>query len=365
MKIGSIILKIAVINPITKTGEGTYSKYLIEGLIKKGIDVDIIENPFLKRPNIKIFLGSFLLKRLIKNKEISILHNLDNLGPFLIKQNYNNLKTIQTVFDISPVVLPEIHQGMLKFDFKYVLPKLIKNADSVIVSSYSTKKDLIHNFDVDKRKIDIIPLGIDKSIFYPRKNNENVLKKYGIKNKYLLYTGNENPRKNLKNLILAYGKIFKEINDDLVLVGPINPENIMNIINRSSGLSNYKEDLFKRIKITGYVESNDLPAIYSEASAYVYPSLYEGFGFPPLEAMACGTPVITSNNSSLKEVVNNAGLYINDPTNPEDISESIMNLTSNDKLQKKLKENGFKQANKYNWQKTVDETVRVYERIMD
>lgn len=354
-------MKIAIIPPITRTGESRYSDCLIEGLKKKGINIEIINSKFpFNRPNIKIFLGSFLLKKMMKEKKIDILHNTDNLGPFLI--NDKEIKTISTVFDIAPVMLPEIHDPIMKFNFKTVLPRLIRNSDCIISSSCSTKKDLIEKFGISKNKIRVIHLGIDKSFFYPRVGDNKVLKSYGIKNEFLMYSGGDNPRKNLKNLILAFGEIYQEISHDLVLVGPIRKENILKII--SENFNGNKKNLIKRILFTGYVNSEDLPHIYSAASAFIFPSLYEGFGFPPLEAMACGTPVIVSKNSSLEEIVGRAGLFINDPLNHIEISEKILKLVNEGELKNKLKSKGIIQADKFNWNNTVKETLTVYNKII-
>jgi len=356
-------MKIGIIPPITKTGEGRYGEYLINGLKENGFDVEVLDNSILlKRPNIKMFLGSLLFKKILKGKNLPIIHNLDNLGPFLVKQNLESIKTIQNVFDIAPVIMPDIHDVVIKFNFRYILPKLIENSDSVIVSSNSTKKDLILKFGVDKNKINLIPLGVDNSVFYPRSSYDVLLKKYGINHDYLMYVGGDSPRKNLKNLILAFIKIFQDIPHDLILVGPVNKKNIVRIIKSHSNLSSYK--ILNRIVMLGYVDNEDLAILYSAASAFVYLSLYEGFGLPPLEAMACGTPVIVSKNSSLEEVVGKAGIYLNNPLNLDEISKKILELVNDNKLQKKLINTGFKQINKFKWEHTVNKTINVYEDLL-
>lgn len=357
-------MKIGIVPTTTKTGEGRYAEYLIDGLQQEGFNIEILNDPILlNRPNIKIFLGSLRFKKFLKNKNPSIIHNLDNLGPFLVKQNLKNVKTIQTVFDIAPVILPNFHNIVYRFNFKCILPILIGNSDSVIVPSNSTKKDLISNFRVDKNKINVIPLGVDKSIFYPRSTSFEVLKKYGINYDYLIYVGGDNPRKNLKNLISAFIEIFQDIPHQLVLIGPLNKDNLIKII-KGYPHPNSINQILDRIVIPGYVDNEDLPVLYSAASALVFPSIYEGFGLPPLEAMACGTPVITSSNSSLKEVVGNAGLLIKDPLNPNEISEKILNFIDNGKLQENLKMKGLIQTERFTWDKTVKRTVDLYGKLI-
>ncbi len=352
-------MKIGIIPPVTRTGEFKYCETLVRGLIERELDVKLLNSKFLtNRSNLKIFLGSLLLKKIIK-EEVEILHNIDNLAPFLFKNSETKIKRISTVHDIAPVVLPDIHSSIMKFDFKIVLPRLIQNSDLVITDSYSTKTDLEDYFNVNERKIDVAHLGVDLSFFYPREYDDILMNKYGIYNDYLFYLGNDNPRKNLKNLILAYSKIYKDIEQDLVLVGPIDQNNLRALIekiDKGDGLSD-------RIITPGYVDYEHLPLFYSQATALVFTSLYEGFGFAPLEAMACGAPVIISNNSSISEVVGESGLYINNPLDPDEISNKITKLLNDEELQKKLKRRGPKRAEIFTWENTIDKTIKAYEKV--
>ena len=300
-------MKIKIIPPRTKTGEGQYADHLINGLIDSGFDVEILNDKIFSRPIVKMFFGSLFLKGILKDEQEFILHNMDNLGPFLIR--HNKLKCIQNIFDIAPVILPQIHSHKMRFDFKVLLPRLISNSDSIIVPSISTKNDLTSRFNIDEKKINVVPLGVDNSFFSPKIPKKDILNKYGINNEYLIYVGTDNPRKNLKNLILAFLEIYHYIPHDLVLIGPISLKKIIKVIKENNSV--YSKKMLDRIVITGYVDYQDLPVLYSAASVFVFPSLYEGFGLPPLEAMACGTPVITANNSSLKEVVDDVGLLLN------------------------------------------------------
>ncbi|MDP2836336.1 MAG: glycosyltransferase family 1 protein [Methanobacteriaceae archaeon] len=351
-------MKLAIIPPSTKTGEYVYSKNLIKGLQNTGIDLEIVENQFFRMSNSKILLGSFFINKLVTSG--SIIHNLDNLSPFLLKNNGNN-KRIMTVMDIAPVIYPEIHSRLMNVDFKRLLPRMIKNSDIIIVPSVSTKNDLMKHFGTEKEKIRIIPLGIDQSFFHHELISKKSFVKYGIPSKYLLYVGTDNPRKNLKNLILGFENIINQNDHYLLLIGPINRKKLDNFIINNKNIMVNKKDLINRIITPGYVKSSDLPSIYSKASALVFPSLYEGFGFPPLESMACKTPVIISDNSSLREIVKNAGIYIKDPQNPSEIANKMQDLISNSEMQKKLGNEGFKQSKNFKWNETIKKTIKVYE----
>lgn len=352
-------MKVGFILPSTTTGEAGYAKYLKEGLLKRKVQVRQISSPFLKRPNMRIFLGSLMLQRFTNHKDLDLVHNLDNLGPYLFP-NHGPVRRVLTVHDIAPVVLPQLHSSLLRFNFKTILPVLIRNSDAVIVPSQATKQDLLHYFSITPEKVEVIPMGIDTSYFYPQKADERVLNKYGINRDYMLYVGTDNPRKNLRNLVISFSHLYQKVDFDLVLVGPINGENLIKFVKHL----NPSHELLNRIILPGYVDESDLPVLYSASEAFIFPSLYEGFGFPPLEAMACGTPVIASDNSSISEVVGDAGLLIQDPLNPQEISQSILKLHEDEDLKMKLKEKGLKQVNKFDWDENADKTFQLYQDLL-
>jgi glycosyltransferase involved in cell wall biosynthesis len=276
---------------------------------------------------------------------------------------------VLTVHDIAPVMLPAYYtrvvpDRILRFDFAVVLPKLIENCDLIIADSYSTMADLIAKFGVRKEKLAVIHLGVDTSFFHPHSDYSHVMRKYNLRRGYLLYVGDDGPRKNLKTLIRAYVSVFQEMPDDLVLIGPISENKIRAYVNSSDLPSHVKKEAQRRIILPGYVAYDDLPPIYSAATALIFPSLYEGFGLPPLEAMACNTPVVLSDNSSLREVAGDAGLYINDPLNSEDVSGNILEIINNESLRESLRSKGSKQADRFSWETTVQKTINAYDSIL-
>jgi glycosyltransferase involved in cell wall biosynthesis len=362
-------MRVAIIAPTSKTGEWTLSRHLVDGLRERGVDVKILRHFTLNRPNTKVFLGSLLLKRLIRDDSISLVHNVDNLGPFLFRHKDLHIKKVLTVHDISPVMLPPQYERImldrvLRFDFTNILPRLVENVDLTIADSYSTMADLIARFGVSKKKIAMIHLGVDTSFFHRCSNYGQVMNKYGLRCEFLLYIGTASPRKNLKTLVRAYMDIFLKIPHNLVLVGPISENRLRAYINLSDLPSHLKKEVQKRIILLGYVAYEDLPSIYSAATALVFPSLYEGFGLPAFEAMACDCPVVLSDNSSLREVAGDAGLYINDPLNPEDISGSILEIVDNESLCERLQSKGYEQAQRFSWETTVQQTINAYDSIL-
>jgi glycosyltransferase involved in cell wall biosynthesis len=362
-------MRVVIIPPTSKTGEGTLSRHLISGLRARDVDVKVLHHFALNRPNTKVFLGSLLLRRLIKDESISLIHNVDNLGPFLFRHRDLRAKTVLTVHDISPVMLPPQYERVvldriLRFDFATVLPKLIENCDLTMVDSYSTMTDLIAKFGVRKDKLRVIHLGVDTSFFHPYSDYSQVMRKYGLRPRFLLYVGNDLARKNLITLIRAYVSVFHEIPDDLVLIGPISENKIRAFVNSSDLPSHVKKEAQKRITVLGYVAYEDMPRIYGAATALIFPSLYEGFGLPPLEAMACDCPVVLSDNSSLREVAGEAGSYIIDPLNPEDISGNILEIVNNESLRERLRSKGSEQAYRFSWETTVQKTINAYDSVL-
>jgi len=362
-------MRVAIIPSTGKTGEWTVSRHLIDGLRERDIEVKILHHFTLNRPNTRIFLGSLLLKFLLKDESISLVHNVENLAPFLFRHKDLRMRKVLTIHDISPVMLPPRYERIVRdriyrFDFTTVLPKLIEHADLVIVPSYCTATDLVEKFGVSKEKLTVIPLGVDTSFFRPSSDCSQVLNKYSLRRKFLLYVGSDIWRKNLKTLIRAYVSIFHEISGDLVLIGSISENKIRAHINLSHLPTQLKKEALKRIIVLGYVAYEDLPSIYSAATALIFPSLYEGFGLPLLEAMACNLPVVLSNNSSLREVAEEAGLYIDNPLNYEDISDNILEIVNNESLRQSLRSRGYERAHKFGWEATVQKTINAYDSIL-
>jgi glycosyltransferase involved in cell wall biosynthesis len=182
------------------------------------------------------------------------------------------------------------------------------------------------------------------------------MEKYQIKRDFILYVGTLEPRKNLKGIIQAYN--YSRAKDDFLLVLAGGKgwkyKHIFRLVNQLK--------LQDRVVFCGYMPDSDLPALYNSASVFVYPSFYEGFGLPPLEAMACGTPVIVSDTTSLPEVTGDAGIYV-DPFDIEQISVSIDTVLSDVKLCRTLRERGLMRAKLFSWEKTARETIKLYKRL--
>lgn len=269
------------------------------------------------------------------------------------------LKTVVTVHDLGAEYLPNYH----KFPQKHYLNKMtefaVKNAAEIIAVSQYTKKDIVKKFKVSSQKLEVIYEGYDKKSFYPRSMEEviSVKRKLGISGNYFLFVGTIQPRKNLSRLIEAFSRVLKGYRSlSLVLAGS------PGWMNKEIYEAPAKFGVPGQVKFTGPVEHNDLPALITGALAFVFPSLFEGFGLAPLEALASGSPVILSQTTSLPEVGGEAALYV-DPLSIEDIAgkmETVLLLT--DSQRQLLVNRGLAQAEKFSWEKAAAETIQVLEK---
>jgi glycosyltransferase involved in cell wall biosynthesis len=228
-------------------------------------------------------------------------------------------------------------------------------ADRVISLSESTLRDFIFLTGARKDKVSVVHLGVDwTTSSFPNERAELVRKKYGIDGKYLLFVGMIEPRKNVANLILAYDKLLKvNKNYQLVIVGKKGWDyrQVFNLIDDLS--------LHDKIIFTGFVEEEDKPFIIRGAKIFVYPSIYEGFGMPVLEALSLGIPTVTSNVSSLPEITGGAALLV-DPANVDELYSGIKRLLDDETIYQELKKKAVLQARKFSWMKTAQKTIELY-----
>jgi glycosyltransferase involved in cell wall biosynthesis len=286
-----------------------------------------------------------------------IVHDTCQYGPFFLKSKF---KKVSTVHDLTSYIFPSMHLSVLVNREKYFFPMALKNTDKIISVSNSTKKDIIKYFNINESKIEVIYEGV-ADYYKPLEEKicNDVLRNYYILGPFILYVGTLEPRKNIPLILKAYYKLKNYgLNHKLVIVGKRGWkyeafEELIKILNLS-------EDII----FTGFVPEKVLPAFLTSADLFIYPSFYEGFGLPPLEAMACGTPVITSNTSSLPEVVGDAGIMIN-PYDVNGLTKVMYDVLTNDGLKEDMRKKGLKRAKLFSWEKTTKETLKVYEEVYE
>ncbi len=309
-------------------------------------------------PNSNLFFKKHLwylsLPKKIKNFDFDIVHNPTQLCTFF----KFDPKNVITVHDITPLLLPETHPFGISAYNKIFFSHTLKNADEIIAVSNNTKKDLMEYFDIQPSKINVIYWGIEDRFKVSNiKDIEKVKLKFNLNYPYILYLGTIEPRKNICTLLKSFQRVKeKNIHHKLVIIGG-KGWGYKKIFKTVEELRLQKDVIF-----LGYVSQEEIPKIYGGADIFVYPSLYEGFGIPPLEAMACGCPVIVSNRSSLPEIVGNGGIMV-DPLDYLALAEKIDELINDFDLRNEMIKMGITRAKTFSWIKCAKETKKVYENV--
>ena len=269
--------------------------------------------------------------------------------------SFKNLPVVATIHDCIILSNPEWINTHFQRYKEYCFYQSVQRAQKIICISEYAKKDIIHYLKVPEDKCEVIYHGINELFFNIKKDN-NVLKKYNLdKKRYILFVSTIQPRKNHISLIKAYDMLPNKIKEEyeLVFIGHYGWEctDVLNAIKIS------------KIKWLQQVSQSELYILLQQSSLFVFPSLFEGFGFPPLEAMASQVPVITSNKTTLPEVCEDAALYF-DPLNILDIRDKILDVLTDEYLQKCLIEKGLKQAKKFSWKKSTERHLKLFKSVV-
>ena len=296
-----------------------------------------------------------VLPRLTKKE--GLLWSPLNSGPAYYRNQ------VVTIHDILHLDRPDLHVNGFRVHqfYSWMLPRLVKSVRKIITVSDFTRQRLIERLSVSEDKINVVHLAPDNH-FFPASQDEilKVQDKYHIPNgHYVLALGAIDLKKNLKSLVRAWAVLRASSSlardDNLVLAGKQHNRTSL----KGLGLDELPENIF----LTGFIEDEDLPALYSGASVFVFPSLYEGFGIPPLEAMACGTPVVVSNVTSLPEVCGDAAVYV-DPNDVESIADGIRCVLESTSIAEGLKEKGLRRAKNFSWERCVELHIQIFKECL-
>jgi len=304
-------------------------------------------------PIIRIFWEQVILPFLLVRHKIDVFHSMVNVLPF-----WCPAKSVVTIHDLIAIECAE-SRNFKKNLYHKLMAKTTKKANRIIAVSSSVKKGMHDYFGIPEKKMHVILEAAGKN-FKPlnQKSIKAFQKARNLDFPFILFVGTLEPRKNIKCLIKAFSllKHKDKIKHKLVIVGGKGwlYDEIFNTIN--------KLNLQDEIIFAGSVDHSELPLYYNAADLFVFPSLHEGFGLPPLEAMQCGCPVITSKLSSLPEVVGDAAIKIN-PHDTNDLANAMQRVLANDKLRKQMAKNGLSQAKKFSWQKNARQTLEVYREL--
>ncbi|MEA3408069.1 MAG: glycosyltransferase family 1 protein [Chloroflexota bacterium] len=359
-----------------RAGIGRYTRGLIKGLASFDPDNRYVLFSAGHKQGLGIWASNFTLKQLpITERQLTAIWQRLRLplpvelitglvdvyhSPDFVLPPVLAARTVLTVHDLSFMRHPECSSEALLDYLMEAVPRSVERADLVVADSESTRRDLMELLQVPDEKILVVYPGLE-SHFAPVDNDyllPRLLQRYGVRYPYILAVGTLQPRKNFVRLIKAYDILVRyyQIPHKLVIVGNKGwlygeiEETIQNL-----GLEG-------RVILTGFVKDQDLPYIYSAAEVFAFPSLYEGFGIPILEAMGCGTPVVTSSVSSMPEVAGDAALLV-EPYDVEAMALTLWRLINDVQLQDELRLRGFKQARKFRWRDSAKKLVRAYRRL--
>lgn len=270
------------------------------------------------------------------------------------------LPFVLTVHDLIPMLVPAERGGLLARLYTALAAAATPGAAQIVADSHSSAHDILRLLRVAENKLHTVQLAAGVQFTpVPQLHDAAARARYALPESYVLYLGGFQPRKNVGALISAWTWAHGPVGDQypLVIAGALPAHSTLQQDAQSL-------DVAESVRFIGAVREQDKPAIYRGATCLVYPSLYEGFGLPPLEAMACGVPVITSNSSALGEVVGDAAYLVADPHDARQLGAAIISLVVDGSLADDLRARGLKQAAKFSWQRTAAETARIYRLCM-
>lgn len=306
------------------------------------------------------FFDNIYIPNYLKKSNIDLYHIPQNgIG---LNDNIECLKVV-TIHDLIPYVMPEtVGVGYLKNFLKF-MPEIIEKSDAIITVSEYSKRDILKFFpSCNKEKIFVTPLAANSKykVLNKEKCKKEVQKRYGFNSDYLLYIGGFSSRKNVKIIIDSLKDCRTSLNKEvkLLIAGAMRDDGL----NIKEYCKNINMDNY--VIFTDYIDDDFLPILYNGCSLFIYPSLYEGFGLPPLEAISCGTPVITSNTTSIPEVVKDSAILIN-PLSKNDLSHSITNIINNKDLQNQLISKGLIRSHDFSWRNTAINTLNIYKKVYE
>lgn len=302
-----------------------------------------------------------MLPDLCRQHKIDLLHATSNTAPVSLK-----IPLVVTIHDIIYLEKWLLTSGTYYQRFgalyrRWNVPRIAKNAAQIVTVSNYEKEKIQSKLKIPDKKIRTIYNACSNHFFSETSAEElETLKvKMNLPERFILFLGNTDPKKNLPNVLLSLAVLKKKNKLDFTLVMPdFGKENLLKLL-RFQG----NEHLIENIMLTGYIPNNELPGLYKLSLLFLYPSLRESFGIPILEAMASGAPLICSNTSAIPEIAGEGACYVN-PSNPDDIAEKIEEVLKNNSLRNQLVEYGYKRAAMFSWKKTANELLELYNEII-
>lgn len=363
-----------------KTGIGRYIKNLVEALHEidsineyflfihdddldgftishNNFTIVPVNSKILRKTYLRIIWEQLVLPFRLKKLKIDLLHS-----PNFTTAYFSNLKKVVSFHDLTYFFLPEMHTPLKRELFKLYIRLSSVFSDAIVTISENSKEDIRRILPKSYNKTYVSPLGAAPNFYQPSSfetKGISIFEKYNLPEHYILYVGTIEPRKNILNLIKAYELLPSalKVTYKLVLTGKKGW--------LSTELFDYYEASSDKTNIifSGFIDEIDLPKLFKEASVFAYVSHYEGFGIPLVESMACRTPLVTSNSSSMKEIAENAAVLV-DPNSPQNISDGIKEMLTNSALKEQFKLNYPQKLALYNWEHCAKVTLEAYQKAL-
>lgn len=359
-----------------KVGLGTYTSNLVRGLVSLGREVEYflyltkdstsqLDSRINKRTawgslenhTIGDFWEHFVLPYELRNQSMGVYHGTNGRLPLLKLET----RYVLTVHDLIPTIFPDSCTRTFRFYMDKVTRVSARRADIVIVPSRSTKRDVVSLLGLSHEKVRVVYEGVNERFRVLKKKTclGNLENKYGVRKGFILFVGRLEPRKNVLGLLSSFKLLMDQEHFDsqLVLVGG------KTWIHEQITDSVQKKGLNGKVVFIHDADNEELPQLYNAASVFVLPSLYEGFGLPLLEAMACGIPVVASNVSSIPEVTGEAAAFV-DPLDSQSITNGLKAVLLDADFREKLIQKGLERSRNFSWEKTARKTLRIYEECL-
>ena len=356
-----------------RTGVGYYTEHLLHHLAAQAPDDEFVvvsnrpvdtTQPLL--PSVQIASSSWrvprmvwmqtLAPRMLRRRQVDLVHFTNGMVPVA-----SGVPTVVTIHDMSLTLYPRYHPPRRVLLNRPLVDLAARRADAIITVSQSAKRDIVRLYGLSPERVHVVHEAAAPSFrpVHDSTERDRVRRRYGLADRFILYVGTIEPRKNLPNLIEGFSRRRKtgDLPHQLVCAGPY------------GWLSRDIEDRIERLQVedavrfTGYVPFEDLPALYSLAEMFVFPSLYEGFGLPVIEAMACGTPVITGQVAALSEVAGGAVEHV-DRLDAESLGEAMASLARSRERRENFSALGLRRAHSFSWERAARETLDVYRQTI-
>jgi glycosyltransferase involved in cell wall biosynthesis len=347
------------------SGVGYYTKRLLEALMDgaEGTDVVVLSNrpvPVTPRPpRLRVHEGGrfplrsvwmqLSLPRILRALRPDVVHFTNYLAPVASRVPY-----VVSIHDMTLSLMPECHTFKKRLLTSTLVPTVARRARLVLVPSEATRRDVVRLLGIARERTRVIPYAPSPRFAPAAEGAEAVAARHGVRPPYFLYVGTLEPRTNVAAALRAFARVAADVPEHRFLLVGQRGWRCEDVFAEASSPA-----LRDRVRFLDYVPEEDLPLLYTHATALVYPSLYEGFGFPVVEAMACGTPVLTSRSSSLAEIGEGAALLV-DPRDEEEMAEALSALATRAALREDLRARGRARAAEFTWERTARETVAAY-----